>query len=358
MRIAYVVQWSERLDAGVMKKVEAQVAHWLRAGHAVRIFMLRRVAERKAPAVVEAARYIEKYSSMRERFAAVHRLMNAVAEWQPSVVYARYNLWWPSLPRLARRVPVVIEVNADDIIEQKMGYRLPRRVLNRATRRTVLSACSGLVFVTHELARNPRFASFRGRRAVIANSFDLDSARTVPPATTGTHVVFMGTPEPWQGVDHVLHLASLFPAWDFDLVGVSASEAATVPPNVRCHGFLSKADYAPIVGRAHAALGPLALYRNGLKEASPLKVREYLAYGLPTIIAHRDTDFPDGAPFLLRILNEPGGIDRSTDAIRDFVIEWRGRRVDRSSIRHIDMAEKERERLAFFSRVVSREPRR
>lgn len=41
---------------------------------------------------------------------------------------------------------------------------------------------------------------------------------------------------------------------------------------------------------AHGALGSIAFYKQGLFETSDLKTKEYLAYGIPTIVAHKDTD--------------------------------------------------------------------
>lgn len=51
------------------------------------------------------------------------------------------------------------------------------------------------------------------------------------------------------------------------------------------------------------AVSSLALHRDGLNEASPLKTREYLVAGVPVLTAYRDTDFLRGAPFLLQLPN-------------------------------------------------------
>jgi hypothetical protein len=102
------------------------------------------------------------------------------------------------------------------------------------------------------------------------------------------------------------------------------------------------------VAAADVAIGPLALHRNRMDEASPLKVADYLAYGLPVIIAHQDTRFPDGAPFLLQLSNEEDNVDRALDDIAAFVDSWVGRRVDRREIRVIDAPLVERQRLDFI----------
>ncbi|MNP61531.1 hypothetical protein D3C76_1567280 [compost metagenome] len=99
------------------------------------------------------------------------------------------------------------------------------------------------------------------------------------------------------------------------------------------------------------AIGPLALYRRGMKEASPLKVREYLAYGLPVINGYVDTDFKEEVPFILRIPNEPRNTVHASAAIEEFVHSWQGRRVDRSEVEHLDVAVKETARIAYMKRI-------
>ncbi len=47
---------------------------------------------------------------------------------------------------------------------------------------------------------------------------------------------------------------------------------------------------------------------RALRRRRTLKVREYLAAGLPVVIGYQDTDFLDGAPFILQVPNEPDGI--------------------------------------------------
>jgi hypothetical protein len=109
-------------------------------------------------------------------------------------------------------------------------------------------------------------------------------------------------------------------------------------------------EYLPIVAQADVAIGPLALHRKGLSEASALKVAEYLAHGLPVILANAETAFPDGASFLLQLPNTEDNVDVSTGQIRDFVERWRGRRIPRSEVSAIDSRVVERERLSAILR--------
>jgi glycosyltransferase involved in cell wall biosynthesis len=158
--------------------------------------------------------------------------------------------------------------------------------------------------------------------------------------------VFLGAPGlAWAGVDKLARLAAATPDWQFDAIGPGPDEIVDPPPNLRLHGLMNRDAYQPLLAAADVAIGPLALHRKGLSEASALKVAEYLACGLPVVIANRETAFPEGEPFLLRIPNTEDNVETARDAIRGFVDAWSGRRVARADIAAIDTAVVERERL-------------
>ena len=56
--------------------------------------------------------------------------------------------------------------------------------------------------------------------------------------------------------------------------------------------------------KAHFGIGSLGWSRVGVKEASPLKIREYLAVGLPVITATKDPDFKNKYPFYHKVSDE------------------------------------------------------
>jgi hypothetical protein len=115
---------------------------------------------------------------------------------------------------------------------------------------------------------------------------------------------------------------------------------------------MSPSDYAPLLAHADVAIGTLALYRKDMGEASSLKVREYLARGIPTIVGYADTDFPEAPPFILRIPNAPDAVRTSMPDIRAFVERSLGTRVPREAVAHLDVSVKEAARLAFLREVV------
>jgi hypothetical protein len=130
--------------------------------------------------------------------------------------------------------------------------------------------------------------------------------------------------------------------------------AGPLPANVHLHGYLGPEEYRNVLAEADVALSTLALHRKDMQEASPLKTRECLAYGLPMILAYADTDLDAlQCDFLLKIPNRDDNIETHAARIREFAYAMRGRRVDRQLIRErIDSAAKEGQRLAFFEQVI------
>jgi hypothetical protein len=151
-------------------------------------------------------------------------------------------------------------------------------------------------------------------------------------------------------------LAKQFPQWTFHLVGFTAGDIPEAPENVRIYGRLSMREYLPIAAHAHVGIGTLALHRKGLNEASPLKVREYLALGLAVIVGYQDTDFTGEEPFICQIPNSEDNVVKNLDKIESFVTQWMNQRVDRRLVSRLDYKLKEVKRLDFLE-CIAREKR-
>lgn len=345
MRIAYIGRWTADPADGIRAKAEAHAARWRAAGHEVVLFGLPTLYERsprRSPVAAVAAGTV-----------ATARLRRAVRGFSPDVMYIRYGLFVPSLAPLQRRFASVLEFNARDREEAAArGGGRARHLLNEVSRRSMFGRAGGIVCVTSELARDA--AAFGKPTRVIANGAELDVEPAPAPGDSRPHAVFLvGVTMPKHGVDKLLALAREIPECDFTVVGADPGALPPVPQNVRLLPPLSREDYAPILARADVGVGPLAMHRAGMHEGSPLKVREYLAHGLPVIIAYEDTDFAGSDPwFLLRLPNTEDNV-RAGD-VREFLARVRGRRVARAEIAdRVGAAAKEAARLAFMSEVAS-----
>ena len=360
MKVAYYLHWNMSLESGVLKKLAAQLRSWIRQGTQVHLFALSHALP-IWPGLVDLPVTALSNSSLLQRNCQARRLASAIETWQPDVVYARFGTYYPALERLFRRLPVVFDVNTDDQAENRLAYPTWRVMYHQITRRRMLAGAAGMVFVTRELAS--RFA-WSGRQAVVSNGIPLADfpEHPAPPRHDFPRLVFMGHPgiarDPalnWHGLDRLLALAGAFPTWQFDVIGPGHEEVGgggVVPANVHLHGYLGAAEYAPLLAASDVGVGTLALDRKGMQEACPLKVREYLAAGLPVLTAYQDTDFPDGAPFLLNLPLASGDILDHVAEISGFVSDWQGRRVPRAAIAHLDSDFKEARRLEFLAQVA------
>ena len=350
MRSAYLAHVNDGRRSGVLAKMGAQLAVWRDERHDARLFLY---TSDDGAAARDLARDVTvgRYAGASSRLTEMTRLIRAVRAYRPDVVYLRWDLYYPPMEWLPRRPRLVVEINTDDVVEYGLGRRRHRHLYNRLTRRRVLGRAAGLVFVTGELSRAASFAGLGGRRTVIGNGVDLGRYPEQPPARTDRPtLVFVGSPgQPWQGVDKVLRLATRRPGWQFELVGPTERPATS---NVRWHGTVPRETAVRLMGEADVGIGTLALHRKAMEEASALKLREYLAVGLPVIYGNEDRDVDPLGSWVLRLPNTETNVDDEIDRIDRFVTDTRGRRVPRSLVAHLDASAKERARLAFFRELV------
>lgn len=357
LRIASLVHGVGGWDTGVRRLILDQAAAWAALDPSIEVGLFVRCeagtedAWRREPHVVAV-----RSSSLGivGRFVAREVLSIQLARWRPDVVYLRHSTVSPSVYALALAFPTVIGGDLDDLDELRIRSPL-RYWYARLTRDRLLRRARRIVVVTHELARHPAITRLGRPISVLPNSIDLADYPELPAPENGApRLVFIGSPRlAWAGVDKLARLATAFPTWQFDVIGPGADEFPDAPSNLVIHGYRGRAEYLPIVAGADVAVGPLALHRKGLSEASALKVAEYLAYGLPVILANAETAFPDGAPFLLQLPNTEDNVDVANDAIRAFVEQWRGRRVPRREVTAIDSSVVERERLRLIVAAVA-----
>jgi len=107
-----------------------------------------------------------------------------------------------------------------------------------------------------------------------------DDVRSLPRPVIG----FFGLIERWIDVDLVAYLAKKRPDWMFLMIGRVALPAADVPQLANLH-FIGQRRYEelPRYGRLFsAAIMPFKLTKESW-HANPLKLREYLAMGLPVV---------------------------------------------------------------------------
>lgn len=136
-------------------------------------------------------------------------------------------------------------------------------------------------------------------------------------------MVFIGSrPDVWHGLDRLIYSIAHYKKKNKTLriklhLICKVKEKDIKAPSTHLHGiefyglkFGSELDN--IMKNMHLAICPLALYRKGLSETSSLKTAEYMARGIPFIIAYDDTGLIDEKnihKYYLRFPNDASFID-------------------------------------------------
>ncbi len=364
MRIAYIsLHWPRTLETGVGGKIDQQLRYWKKAGHEVCFFMHSHQFQGSLTSLPTEVFAYQLRSAMMgkiqteiSRCIALSNLYKAVIAFQPNIIYLRSGMFVYPLHKLFSIAPVVIEINTRDVSEHSRLGNIYCKY-NRFTRGITFSRASGLVYMTKELASLPEFSQFSKQFRVITNGIEISSIKYFsPPTNQRPHLVFLGTPGcPWHGVDKLIDLARLFPDLFIHVIGYDSFDHKLKKlPNLFFHGYLSLMNFNQKFTLADVAIGTLAFHRNDMEEACPLKVREYLARGIPVVLPYKDTDLDDlECDLLLKIPNREDNILTHGKAIRDFSYKMIGKRVRREIIApRIDAKLKETKRLAFFEEIL------
>ncbi|MBL8089792.1 MAG: glycosyltransferase family 4 protein [Anaerolineales bacterium] len=361
MRIAYVsLHWARTKNSGVGKKIQSQVKIWKEMGHEARLFM--HTSQHEPPSeLIEAEIFPyqtkNKFQTEVNRIRAAKQMVKSIEAFKPDIIYLRYGIYVYPAHQLMRIALVVEEINTNDLTQHE-GLGGIYSLYNRLTRGIFLRRVAGLVTVSQELAVSSAFAKYQKPTCVIANGIELEALPTLPPASNKIpRLAFIGSPDNhWHGVDKLILLANLAPDIHIDIIGYNQlPQYLPLPNNITLHGYLTLEQYKKTLAMADVAISSLALHRVKLEEASPLKSRECLAFGLPLITAYDDTDLTTQEhDFLLKIPNKEDNIQTHFSSIRDFAYRMRGYRVERKQIVQLDQKSKELRRFSFFHEILEK----
>jgi len=354
MKLAYLVHLNMDANTGVFKKIYQQIHTWIKLGHDAELFVItRKLSVAQAVNQLISGSHVFMYKTMIERLQTMNEAIRAILRFSPDATYFRRDMYYPPIAKLARALPLVLEINSDEGAEL-WQYNKVQWLYHILTRPLLDKNVSGMIFVTNELSCKGYYGRLNLPKETVANGIILSDFPQLPISPVSKpNLLFIGVPAFWHGIDKIVYLAQKFPEWTFHMIGISKTDIINPPSNMVLYGSLNYQDYLDIAIQCHVGIGTLALHRNGMNEASPLKVREYLAMGLPVIIGYKDTDFSGNEPFLLYLPNTENNVRDNLSAIEKFVYKWMDKRVERFQIKHLDYNEKERKRLDFIDKVRS-----
>jgi len=131
--------------------------------------------------------------------------------------------------------------------------------------------------------------------------------------------------EYWQGFDRVIKgLADYYQNGgnekvNFHIVGDGAErsklekivEEKKLTDRVVFHGFRSGNELTEIFKKCHMGISTLGGYREEMYNGSSLKVREYVARGIPQLLGYRDVGLPESESFVHSIPNDNSPVNIS-----------------------------------------------
>lgn len=353
MRISYISFESPMTPSGVGKKMKEQTSHWIRQGHEVCHIVLGE--QQPQGDVASQVRYpVRKLVASQFLSASVYQksIRNELKSFDPDIVYIRPTIWWPGLYSAIKGFRIIEEVNTDlgPEIDASERYKVIKKTMYRIGLLFEPKHICGSVFTTYEL----QMRLSRGQPScVIGNGIDFSvGSRDDRPRDASPNLIMVSSSaaQPWQGIDQLLRLATKFPDYRFHLVGPFSN--LDVPPNVKLHGPKSHEQLHELYKRMDFGIGVLALHRQALSEACPLKVREYAVNGLPTIGGCLDTDL-SGASYYLNVGDLRLDFDEKIENIRSFVNAWHGKPFPFEDARkRLSNELKEAARTAFFRKVA------
>ncbi|MGN7861649.1 hypothetical protein ACTJI8_13805 [Microbacterium sp. 22303] len=280
--------------------------------------------------------------------------VKAVSKITPDVIYVRWLTPIPGLFKALRRIaPIVVEIHADDLLEVAGSSRI-RRFYLRMTRGRELRVASGATFVVAEISANPHFDEISGPREIFPNASWLQR-RDWHEGSRPRVGLSVGAPFPASGIDRFGEIArDLAEVADWVIVcpapvaGRVEEEAGAGVSVVPTH---SEAEYVEELATWSVAFGSMGLERKGLRTASPLKVRDYVGLGIPTVLPYWDEGVVGvDDPMLWKVAGESDApvqhIDR--DACRHFIVRAAGQRLRESTSSAVSGPVVEARRLEFL----------
>ncbi len=354
LRIAYVSFEDPADESSVGAKMSSQAAVWRQMNHNVMHVSLRphlKISEPDTGVVYPVSSVLRARSPLMAAALSHRNIRSALERYIPDIIYMRQTLWWPGLYSVLSGFVVVEEINSDLDAELTLLGRskVIKMLMRQIGARSNSNVYAGHVCVTNELLRCvPARAS---KAVVIANGADFPEAPPPRRLANKELVMVSSKDQPWQGFEELFLLAKHMPEYTFNVVG--PIERMCAPTNIVFHGRLSREKLSCLYGKALAGIGSLALHKKNMKEACPLKTREYAAHCLPTICSYIDTDL-DGAAYNLNIGNLRQRTTEKVQLINAFLDEWSARPYPYEDARaKLSNAIKEKQRISFFREVIN-----
>lgn len=242
------------------------------------------------------------------------RIISYVKELKPDAIYIRDTKWFFNIySKLSKLAPVFIEVQTDIFNELKIGNNKIQYYFERVLKRKYFRKVKGIVAITSEIGNIEKELN-KIPIFILGNGINSEKAKFIPKKAENDKInlLFIGSPNmQWHGVERLIDSFEKAPNKDKFFINIIGYENiyGCKEENIKFHGYISDDKYIDnIISCSDIGISTLSLYKNKMKEAAPLKARNYIQHGLPIVVGYKDVDL-DKETFCLEVSNDDSIID-------------------------------------------------
>lgn len=321
MKLVYLVNSNgDKSQRGALKKVLHEKECFEKLGYEVKLFIFHtaNIGFSSDQAEIISLSKDQKSTGLVATIAAnlklANRMVALVRDENPDIIYFRdRGVTLNLIPRLCRLAPTFVEVQSM-LGELRVGS--PRKyILEKLLRRRYYRNVSGFVCITEEILQEElKYNSKPGY--ILGNGVVQEDLGFLPKVDANGLINLVCIASPgmaWHGIERLLDSYTKAPnkaRFALHIIGRDDTYGLA-DPNIHFYGQITDSRKVDeIFAMSDIGVGSLALYKNGMQQAAPLKVRHYMGKGLPVLIGYDDVDLSEDLPFVLRVPN--------TDELMDF----------------------------------------
>ncbi len=300
-KIVYVISWKFSENDGVTRKTFEQLGEWAKSFDVLLIWLQNGIGMPDLTNFTIPEGLTVSIHNVRTNPIGYLTIINKIRSFRPNFVYTRYPFFHPLIYLISARFAPLFEINSLEKKEMFINLQKNKSISFRSiynvvmfTRNYFLSRAKGIFFVTAELKDHQDYTDFKNR-FFIPNSLSSKHFKNIKTVSYSEdlNLLFIGTKgHCWHGIEKIEAVAKRTPDFKYHIVGATGENTL----NVTYYGEQNKNQIKAMMENMHICIGSLSLDVLGLKQGSPLKVREYIAAGFPIVIGYDDAAFIDEVP--------------------------------------------------------------
>jgi glycosyltransferase involved in cell wall biosynthesis len=266
--------------------------------------------------------YIPIEKNLFRIFSYLIKLKKHIDLINPDFIILRDIGYFPLIYTILRMSKSKIYVDVQSVLFNELEVMRKNGFIEHILKRRYFRNIQGLLTITDEIAQFEMNFNPQLKTCSTGNGYSGSVTTLFKKCERYINLLFTGSPKmPWHNIERLLKSYDTYIASTGDkdtfkvhIVGMNQYdiEYQTKNENVIFYGYISNfEELSRIYQKADIGVGTLGLYKNNMKEAAPLKVREYLSFGLPVIIGYTDVDLSNDLPFVMQVENSDDLIDFS-----------------------------------------------